>query len=135
MAHGKSLSGADSVRPNCDLLVPVTATVDGQPWRDRPIGENEARNVCPARQRPCFIVIGYLSGMRPVLSLERGCLTRYPATGLLLVQGRRWKGVRDPDGTAKPDEIRVAQPVATAITVLEALHDGKLLFSTCSVNA
>jgi hypothetical protein len=42
----------------------VTATIDGRLWRDRPIGENEARMFARHLSAACFIAIGYLSGMR-----------------------------------------------------------------------
>ena len=51
-----------------------------------------------------------------------------------MVRGRQWKGVRDsagehrPEGQLRPDPWVVAEPVATAITMLETLHAEKLLF-------
>jgi hypothetical protein len=53
---------------------------------------------------------------------------------MLLVTGRHWKGVRDdtgefvPEGEIRPDPWVVAEPVATAVEVLENLHDEELLF-------
>ncbi|KAA8877510.1 hypothetical protein F3087_43935 [Nocardia colli] len=118
------------------LLVAPTATIDGRLWRERPIEESEARPLARHLIAACFVVIGYLSGMRSgeILSLERGCLHRDPATGLVLVRGREWKSVHDsagehlPQGRPRPDPWVVAEPVATAITVLEKLHREQLLF-------
>jgi hypothetical protein len=53
---------------------------------------------------------------------------------MLLVTGRHWKGVRDdtgefvPEGEIRPDPWVVAEPVATAVEVLENLHDEELVF-------
>lgn len=117
------------------LLVTVSGEIDGQCWRKDPIDESEARPLARHLMAACFIVIGYLSGMRPaeVLSLERGCLQRDP-NGLLLLRGRHWKTVYDadgehiPQGEIRPDPWVVGEPVATAIEVLEQLHDEQLLF-------
>ncbi|MDT5050870.1 MAG: hypothetical protein QOG75_6789 [Mycobacterium sp.] len=82
------------------LLVP-SGLIDGQRWRDDPIDESETRPLARHLMAACFIVVAYLSGMRPgeVLSLERGCVQRHPVTGMLLMTGRHWKGVRDETGT------------------------------------
>ncbi|MBF6253926.1 hypothetical protein IU414_18270 [Nocardia farcinica] len=124
------------LREGAPLLLPPTGTVDGRPWRENPIEEPEARSLARHLMAACFIVVAYLSGMRPgeVLALERGCLHHDRSTGLLLVRGRHWKGVRDdsgthlPQGEIRPDPWVVAEPVATAIAVLEALHEEQLLF-------
>lgn len=84
----------------------------------------------------CFIVISYLSGMRAgeVLSLERGCVERDQAHGLVLLRGRHWKGVRDavgdkmPEGEIRADPWVVTEVVATAVAVLERLHTSTWLF-------
>ncbi len=81
--------------------------------------------------------------MRPgaVLALERGCLKRHPDTGMLLMTGRHWKGVRDnagqlvPEGEIRRDTWVVAEPVAAAVTTLECLHDEQLLFPSGSAPA
>jgi integrase len=105
---------------------------DGHVAGDGGLSDGLARHLIAA----CFVVIAYLSGVRPgeVLSLERGCLHRDPQTGMLLITGRHWKGVRDdsgtqiPDGEIRPDPWVVAEPVAAAIEVLQQLHDEHLLF-------
>jgi integrase len=118
------------------LSTPVTGMLDGQPWRDGPIGYHEVQPLVRYLTAACFIVIGYLSGMRPgeVLALERGCIQPRTSDGLILLRGREWKGVTDatgakvPEGRIRPDPWVVAEPVATAIAVLERLHDQQLLF-------
>jgi len=57
-------------------------------------------------------------------------------TGLWLLHGRKWKGARDetgakrPEGEQRADPWVVVEPVASAVTVLERLHDDELLFPT-----
>ncbi|WP_214633095.1 hypothetical protein [Antrihabitans cavernicola] len=125
-----------TIREGAALLIPITGTLNGQPWRDQPIDEREAHRLARHLSAACFVVIGYLSGMRTgeILTLERGCLQRDPVSNLLLVRGRHWKGVRDETGSSvaegriRPDPWVVAEPVATAIGVLENLHHEQLLF-------
>lgn len=144
-AHMRSLQKPESrrileesglgIKEGSPLLVKLTGQLDGQCWRENPIDKSEARALARHLIAACFIVIGYLSGMRPaeVLSLERGCLQREP-DGLLLLRGRHWKSVYDengehkPQGEIRPDPWVVAEPVAVAIRVLEQLHDEQLLF-------
>lgn len=124
------------IREGSPLLLLPSGLVDGQRWRDDPIDESETRPLARHLMAACFIVIAYLSGMRPgeVLSLERDCLHRNPDSGLLLMTGRHWKGVRDdagelvPEGEIRRDPWVVAEPVAVAVTALENLHDEQLLF-------
>jgi hypothetical protein len=59
----------------------------------------------------------------------------------MFLRGRHWKGVRDPDGSARPEgAIRedpwvVVAPVAAAVSVLERLHADDLLFpNTIQIN-
>jgi integrase len=108
------------------------------PWRTTPITYHHAEALARHLSTACAVVIGYLSGMRPgeVASLERGCLTHDTATGMLLLRGRHWKGVRTltgaklPHGEIRDDPWVVAEPVATAVNVLERLHTATLLFPT-----
>jgi hypothetical protein len=88
------------------------------------------------------IVHGRNNPLPPVtLNLERGCIGHDRTTGLLLMRGKHWKGVRDPDGATRAQgEVRtdpwvVTAPVATAVAVLERLHPSRLLFpNTLLVN-
>ena len=81
-----------------------------------------------------FVVICYLSGMRPgeVLNLRRGCAGRDELTRELLVHGRLGKG-RDrlpvADGQDSPQRPWVVvTPVHAAIAVMEQITGGELLF-------
>lgn len=118
------------------LDAPVTGRLDGRPWHDGAIDYTEAGFLARHLSTACFIVISYLSGMRSgeVLSLERGCVERDHAHGLVLLRGRHWKGVRDaagdkmPEGEIRADPWVVTEAVATAVAVLERLHTSTWLF-------
>lgn len=118
------------------LDVPNTSTIHGSQWLTRPIKYEEARRHALDLTAACFIVIAYLSGMRPgeVLNLERGCSSVDPVAGLHLVTGKTWKGARDsngqkfPEGTERTDPWVVIEPVSRAIDVLEKLYGGPVLF-------
>lgn len=118
------------------LETPITAQVDGVPWRTRPISYHEAPQLAALLRTACFIVIAYLSGMRTgeALNLERGCVSHDPTTGLWLISGRRFKGARDEqgnkiaEGEQRRDPWVVAEQAAHAVTVLQRLHDHRLLF-------
>jgi len=105
----------------------VTGTINGHPWRDHPIRTDELGKLTRHLSTAGFVIISYLSGMRPVaLSLRRGCSSIHPTTGELLVYGRRSKGFdREPfaSGETKDQpEARpwvVVKPVHDAITMLE----------------
>jgi integrase len=120
------------------LSTPVTGRLQGHPWRDRSIAYHEAEWLLQHLSTACFIVIAYLSGMRPgeVLTLRRGCVRYDPAAGLWLLSGRNWKGAVDEhgaklaEGQERTDPWVVVEPVARAVAVLERLHDQPLLFPT-----
>jgi integrase len=120
------------------LRAPITGRLDGRPWRDRPIGFEEAPVLARHLSAACFVVVAYLSGMRPgeVLTLQRGCVRHDQTAGLWLLHGRKWKGAVDeagakrPQGEQRADPWVVVEPVARAIGVLERLHDQPLLFPT-----
>jgi hypothetical protein len=118
------------------LPCPVTACTDGVPWRTRPVVFAEAPTLARHLSTACFIVIAYLSGMRPgeVLSLRRGAARHDRVTGLWLLDGWHWKGVTDPDGgklaagEQRADPWVVHEITAKAVAVLERLHDQPWLF-------
>jgi integrase len=117
---------------------PIRARLDGRPWRTNPITFSEATELTRHLSTACFIVIAYLSGARPgeALALRRGCIRHDRTAGLWLMQGRKWKGATDehghkrPEGEERTDPWVVIEPVATAVAVLEHLHDRDLLFPT-----
>jgi hypothetical protein len=112
----------------------ISGRLHGQPWRQSPITAEELPQLELLLSAAAFIVICYLSGMRPgeVLNLRRGCADTDPATGELLVRGRLGKGHdRLPATESDPQSDRpwvVVQPVHTAIAVLERLTASPFLF-------
>ncbi|WDZ88796.1 hypothetical protein [Nocardiopsis sp. HUAS JQ3] len=115
------------------FLGPITATFQGAPWRDRPIGVREVNQLVRHLTAACFVVICYLSGMRSgeVLQLRRGCLREDEHGGLMLV-GRRSKGSgHDPAPEPEKTQERpwaVVSAVVPAVEMLESLSDADLLF-------
>jgi len=124
------------VDDDCYLFTPVRGLIDGRPWRDRTIPFEQAPILARHLSTACFVIIAYLSGQRPgeTLNLRRGCIEHDTATGLTFLRGRHWKGVRDStgatqaEGAQRVDPWVVIAPVAAAVTVLERLHTGPLLF-------
>lgn len=118
------------------LRTPNTSQLDGKPWNEARILYEEAADHARDLSAACFIVIAYLSGMRPgeVLNLRRGCGEYDPKTGLHLVRGLTWKSICDNDGNKIPqgaeraDPWVVVEPVTRAIGVLERLHSAEFLF-------
>lgn len=118
------------------LFTAAKAKPNGKPWRTSAIRYDEAPRLAESLSTACFVVIAYLSGMRPgeVLSLSRGCASHDMDRDLWLVSGLQWKGVKGPSGAKNPEgETRilpwVVHPiVAEAVGVLERLHTETLLF-------
>ena len=86
-----------AVSDHVPVGAPVTGIIDDVPWRHKQIGIPEARPIAALLRTACFIVIAYLSGMRPgeVLNLQRGCVSRDPASGIWMIEGRKFKGAVD----------------------------------------
>ncbi|WP_280446592.1 hypothetical protein [Nocardia brasiliensis] len=135
--------GAMPIDDDTYLFAPVTATLDGRLWQNRSISYAQAHALARHLTTACFVVIAYLSGQRPgeTLNLERGCIDRDPATGLILLRGKHFKGLRNTDGTPaaagieRVDPWVVVEPVAKAVEVVGRLHDSPLLFpNTLEVN-
>ncbi|TFC51559.1 hypothetical protein E3O47_07465 [Cryobacterium sp. TMT2-17-1] len=114
----------------------VSGRLDGQSWLPTGLDYRDAASLARHLSTACFIVISYLSGMRPgeVLNLKRGCAYTNKKTGISTVRGMHFKAVTLPDGSANPEgEMRrdpwvVHQSVVRAIHTLEALHDCEFLF-------
>ena len=92
----------------------------------------------------CFIVVAYLTGMRPgeVLALEAGSLRPSQRSGgWMLIESRTFKRARDENGNhASQGELRAAPwvaivPVAHAIRTLERLHPSGLLLPSTRKSA
>lgn len=129
----------------CPLDVPVTATIDGEPWTEA-IAFDRVSSMTRHLVTACFVVIAYLTGMRSteVLALEAGCCPDPAGTGARssearrhLIVARQFKTARDEDGnhlsagvTREAPWIAVPQ-VVTAIRILERLAGpAGLLFPT-----
>lgn len=119
----------------------ITGIVAERPWRIRPITVPELPTLVRLVYAAAFIVTCYLSGLRSgeVLNLTRGCRDTDEETGELLIRGRRGKGYdRSPLPGDTRDEHRpwvVVSPVHTAISLLEELSDGPLLFPSSLISA
>lgn len=117
------------------LAVQPTGQLDGKPWMGR-FRNRDARILTRMLSTACFIVICYLTGMRPgeALNLRRGCASRNKATQLWEINGLKWKGARDengakiPEGQHRDDPWIAADVVALAVSVQERLHDSDMLF-------
>ncbi|WP_433206808.1 hypothetical protein ACQP1G_20730 [Nocardia sp. CA-107356] len=147
--HSRSLEavfaehGAMPIDDDTYLFAPITARLDGRRWQNRSISYAQAPVLARHLTTACFVITAYLSGQRPgeTLNLERGCITRDPATGMILLRGKHFKGVRNTDGTPATDGVErvdpwvVVEPVATAVQVVGRLHEAPLLFpNTMEVN-
>lgn len=124
------------ISARCPLKSPITATFGGMPWMPHQIDYTDARAMAQRLSTACYITIAYLSGMRPgeVLNLQRGCVRHDAANNLWTIEGRKFKGARDatgekvPEGIIREDPWVVVENVATAVQVLERLHNHDLLF-------
>ncbi|MFE9367874.1 integrase [Streptomyces sp. NPDC006978] len=115
------------------LPIPVTGTIGGQPWRDA-VDFTEALDLRRHLTTACFIVIAYLTGMRPgeVLGLRSGCCPdpERDEDGDLpqhMIYGHVYKTARDADGNhLSAGVLREAPwvaitPVVHAVRVLERI--------------
>lgn len=118
------------------VLVKAECRIDGVEWRPKGIEYQEAPILAENLMTASFILVSYLSGMRPgeALNLRRGCAEYSDDSGLWLVTGRHFKGVRDAGGVLdtagaiRREPWTVHHLVAKAIRVLEQLHDEPLIF-------
>ncbi|WP_234790332.1 hypothetical protein [Mycolicibacterium mucogenicum] len=118
------------------LDTPITAELDGRPWRETPVIHQDAHGLAQLLSTACMIVIAYLSGARPgeVLNLRRGCIEHDASADMWLMSGVFFKNAVDvngnkiPGGTRRQDPWVVVKPVADAVAVLERLHEHDLLF-------
>jgi integrase len=138
--HGWRQAALD--RPGrCPLRVPVTGRLGGTPWREA-VDYTETGSLMRQLGTACFIVIAYLTGMRPgeAAGLRSGCCPdpqpdSAGRTGRHLITSTVYKTARDEDGNHRSEgEIRdvpwvAIAPVANAIRVLERMvPEGQLLF-------
>lgn len=86
------------------LLTECRGQIDGHLWNGRFVRWNDVVPLAQLLQTACFVVVSYLSGMRPgeVLTLRANCASQNPATGLWEVRGTRWKAAQDSSGAKIP---------------------------------
>ncbi|MFE9725926.1 integrase [Streptomyces sp. NPDC005794] len=138
--HGWRQAALD--RPGrCPLRVPVTGKLGGFPWREA-VDYTEAGFLMRQLGTACFVIIAYLTGMRPgeAAGLRSGCCPdprpdTAGRTGRHLITSTVYKTARDEDGNHRSEgEVRAAPwvaiaPVVNAIRVLERMvSQGQLLF-------
>ncbi|MEU3175273.1 MULTISPECIES: hypothetical protein [unclassified Streptomyces] len=132
----RSIAEASGVPVAEDFFIgSVTGQVDGRPWRDKPITASELPQLVWVVTAACFVIVSYLSGMRPgeVSNLRRGCRAEDPDSGELLLLGHRGKGHDRTAAESRRPASRpwaVVRPVHQAIDLLETLHATELLFPT-----
>ncbi|APY85544.1 hypothetical protein A7J05_07305 [Streptomyces alfalfae] len=123
----------------CPLAVPITGRVEGTPWTTA-LDYTEAGTLMRHLGTACFIVIAYLTGMRPgeVMALRTGCCPD-PPSGRHLIHGRVFKGSSDEEGNHNSaGELRdvpwvAIPPVVAAVRVLERMvPTGGLLFDSAA---
>ncbi|MEW2522326.1 integrase [Actinacidiphila alni] len=126
----------------CPLDVPVKGLIGGAPWKES-LDFGETAGLMRQLGTACFIVIAYLTGMRPgeVLGLRSGCCPDPEPdadgnVGRHLIRSHEYKTATDEHGNylstgTERDVPWVAiAPVVNAIRVLERFVDaGQLLFS------
>ncbi|MFE9394762.1 integrase [Streptomyces flavidovirens] len=123
----------------CPLPVRFTGVIDSKPWTEA-IDFSDAGVLIRHLGTAAFIVIAYLTGMRPgeVLGLRSGCCPD-AGSGRHLIHGHEFKTARDEHGNHLSRGLPRAvpwvaiPPVVTAIRVLERMvPPGALLFDTHS---
>lgn len=130
--HGPALLGS-----------PINARLDGLPWHG-PIEFEQVNELRRHLTTACFIVIAYLTGMRPgeVLALEHGCCPepegRDQGPARHVIYGRQFKNAKDEDGNhlsagvvREAPWIAVPQ-VVTAVRVLERMVSEGMLFGAAA---
>ena len=119
----------------------IRGRLDGRPWRDQPITVGEIQNLVRFLTAACFVIVSYLSGLRPgeALNLRRGCRDTDPETGQLLLAGRSGKGADRQPSTGGDDPLArpwvVVAPVHAAIAMLERLTPHSFIFPASHVRA
>jgi hypothetical protein len=102
----------------------------GRPWRPAIESGWEVRNELDHLRAACYVVVGYLSGMRhqEMNDLEAGCVRRRRGPGGRVIRryirGQTCKGKRSPVEA----EWVVVEPVAAAVEILERLSTSGRLF-------
>ncbi|MGH3633747.1 MAG: hypothetical protein ACRDTS_06570, partial [Mycobacterium sp.] len=134
-----SLSGRPVTR-GAPMPTTINGHVDGAPWCEA-IDFYEVGLLRHYLMSACFIVTAYLSGMRAeeCRALRRGCCTPVqadPSTPAHYeIRGKSFKDALDEEGNTIPGGREreqpwlVVEPVAQAIAMAEAVHDGPYVFT------
>ncbi len=113
------------------LQVTRFSPVDGRRWRSRPVATTELVHLLRHVITACFVVTAYLSGVRTgeALNLRRGCIVPDTKLGLTFMSGQQMKA-HPPRQERSPRTIPwvVTEQVAHAVSVLEDLSTGEMLF-------
>ncbi|WP_327724034.1 integrase [Streptomyces europaeiscabiei] len=118
----------------------ITALVNGRRWAES-VDFADADVLMRHLGTACFIVLAYLTGMRPgeVLGLRTDCCPE-PATGRHLIFGNIYKTARDENGNHHSGgELREApwvaiEPAVNAIRILEKIVPGDSLLFDASAH-
>ncbi|CAM5310243.1 integrase [Streptomyces abikoensis] len=149
-AHGRTVTPAWAQaareRPGpCPMRSPVTGVIGSRPWREA-MDFAEVVQLFRHLGTACFIVIAYLTGMRPgeVLGLRTDCCpdTERSEDGSMpqhMIYGRVYKTARDEDGNHLSAGVQreapwvAIAPVVRAVRVLECMvPEDCLLFDSAS---
>ncbi|MFM9626567.1 integrase [Streptomyces galilaeus] len=138
--YGLTAKAAERPGP-CPLDLPVTGLIAGSPWRGS-LDFNEAGTLFRHLGTAAFIVLSYLTGMRPeeVLGMRSGCCPdpepdEDGIVGRHLIRSVHYKTATDdngnylPGGTERNVPWVAITPAVNAIRVLERMvPPGRLLF-------
>ncbi|CRK56931.1 hypothetical protein [Alloactinosynnema sp. L-07] len=113
------------------LRVTGFTTIGHRTWRSTSVEATELVELLRHVTTACFLVTAYLSGIRTgeALNLRRGCITHDTKLGQIFLSGQQMK-TSDDRRERSPRTIPwvVTEPVAHAISVLEDLTPGPVLF-------
>ncbi|GHG59690.1 hypothetical protein GCM10012320_33940 [Sinomonas cellulolyticus] len=131
------LLAADGPAP---VLAELSGKVEGRPWKHS-IDYSEVRSLRTHLTTAAYIVISYLTGMRPgeVQGLERGCCPQ-PESGRHLIRATVFKTAIDDAGNHVPQGIPrevpwvAIDPVVRAIRIVERMVPEGYLFGNCSTS-
>lgn len=130
---------------SCPLSAPIKGTISDRSWRQA-IDFDEAATLLRHLGTAAFIVVSYLTGMRPgeVLGLRTGCCPDPDpdvGSGHHLIRGNEYKTALDEDGNHLSTGVErgvpwiAITPVVNTIRVLERMvPDGALLFDAAAHN-
>ncbi|GAA2774060.1 integrase [Kitasatospora cinereorecta] len=122
------------------LITDITGTIDGLPWTES-IDYAEVDTLKSHLTTACYIVISYLTGMRPreIQGLEKGCCPD-PQAGRHLIRSAVFKTALDDNGNHIPQGVTrdvpwvAIDPVVRAIRTAEEMKPEGYLFGGVSAD-